>query len=223
MIRKIATLTSVALVAVTLSSPLALAASDTTEKNMAQIHLGHVMVSWGDTPDEMGFIPTAEAEAAIAILHADLAHADTTDLAAMQLHAGHVLNAVAPSMQMDGPGLGYGVEAAAMGAAKHIGIAAGEPDASDGVVGHAVHVSTSAENVVGWVKDIAGLVAAIQSAGSAAEAAPLVEQMVAAANALVSGIDANGDGAVSWQKGEGGLAVARKHMEIMMQGEGMSL
>lgn len=33
------------------------------------------------------------------------------------------------------------------------------------------------------------------------------------------GLDANGDGKISWQKGEGGLKTADKHLGLMMDGE----
>ena len=38
---------------------------------------------------------------------------------------------------------------------------------------------------------------------------------------LLNGYDADGDGKVSWMKGEGGLAQARAHMGFMMKGEKM--
>ncbi len=40
-------------------------------------------------------------------------------------------------------------------------------------------------------------------------------------HALIAGIDADGDCKVSWKKGEGGLAVSKKHMGFMMKGEKM--
>ncbi|NOZ33466.1 MAG: hypothetical protein GXP01_10515 [Alphaproteobacteria bacterium] len=231
MIRTIATLSSAALMAIAISSPMVLASqsggsttakSDTMEMKSSHAHIGHVMTAWADTPDEMGFLPTAEAEAAIAIQHANLAAADTSNLSTMQLHATHVLNAVLPAMEMARPGLGYGVKEGAANTAKHITVAAGEDDASDDVKLHAVHVATAASNVVGWTADIADLVNQVQATTDVATAAALIEQLQAAANALVDGIDANNDGSVSWEEGEGGLAVARKHMEIMMAAEGMN-
>jgi len=41
------------------------------------------------------------------------------------------------------------------------------------------------------------------------------------AGQLLSGVDANGDGKISWKKGEGGLMEAKKHMGFMAKGEGM--
>ena len=36
------------------------------------------------------------------------------------------------------------------------------------------------------------------------------------------GVDANGDGKITWVNGEGGLKDARKHMGFMQKGEGLS-
>jgi hypothetical protein len=40
--------------------------------------------------------------------------------------------------------------------------------------------------------------------------------------AILVGSDANGDGTVSWEQNEGGLAQAAQHMQFMQEGEGMA-
>ena len=65
-------------------------------KNMAHVHMGHVTDSWGDTPNEMGLLPTAIAEAEIAVQHAGFAADQLDNLEWMQTHAKHVLHAVDP-------------------------------------------------------------------------------------------------------------------------------
>ncbi len=190
--------------------------------NMAHVHIGHVMKGWKDTPDKMGLLPTAEAEARIAIQHAGFAASRPDDLDWMKLHTVHVMNACDPSVAPKGPGLGYGVRRAAAGVAKHITLAAESEGASDNVKLHAVHVRTSAENVVERCDRILELGRKVEAAASAAEAAPMVAEIKTLAEQLKNGRDANGDGKVTWQKGEGGLVQVRKHMQFMLEGEGLA-
>jgi len=184
-------------------------------------HMGHVTSEWTDTPDNMGLLPTAIAEAKIAAFHAGLAAQQPENLGWMKIHAKHVLHAVDAGMIAKGPGLGYGVKKAAAGTAKHIGFAAGADGASGNVKAHSVHVSSSAENTVDRVNAIVALAGQVEAASNATEAAPLVVDMNAIAQMLLNGHDANGDGKITWMKGEGGLNVADKHMGFMRKGEGL--
>ena len=189
------------------------------QANMAHTHIGHVMDQWRDTPDQQGLLPTAIAEAEIAAQHAGLAAQSAGNLDRMKLHAGHVLHAVDPTIEIRGPGLGYGVKRAAAGAAQHIGLAAGSDGASANVKTHAPHVSTSANNTVTRADEIVTLAQQIQGASSAAEAALLSERLTMLAGQLIPGADANGDGRIGWQEGEGGLEQANQHMGFMKKGE----
>ena len=191
------------------------------KKNMAHAHIGHVMTKWSDTPNQWGFLPTAVKEADIAAQHAGFAASKPGDLQYMQIHIKHVIHALDPSVIAQGPGHGYGVVKAASGAAKHIGLAAKSPGATKNVKLHTEHVWTSADNAVTWAKATTALSQKVLAASSAAEAAPMVKKIKAMADAIVAGVDANGDGKVSWKKGEGGLAVANKHMGFMMKGENL--
>ncbi len=196
--------------------------SDTAmAKNMAHVHMGHVSDSWGDTPNEMGLLPTAIAEADIAVLHAGFAADQLDNLEWMKTHANHVLHAVDPSAIEAGPGLGYGVKNAASGVAKHIGFAAESDEATENVKLHAVHVATSANNTVARVDEITQYVRQVQAASTAAEAAPATKQMLRHARQLLDGRDANGDGNVTWQQGEGGLKASEMHMGFMRSGENL--
>ena len=192
------------------------------ETNMSHVHMGHVLTGWQDTPDQMGLLPTAQAEAEVAAQHAGFAASRPDDLDWMKLHAGHVLHAVDPSVEPAGPGLGYGVQRAAQGVAQHVRFAADSEDASENVKLHATHVETSAGNVVVWSERIVELGEQVQAASSAAEAAPLVVEIETLTQAILAGTDASGDGTVSWTEGEGGLAQAAQHMQFMQEGEGMA-
>jgi len=203
----------------------AMAVAATTGSALAdkksQTHMGHVAKSWNDTPDKAGLLPTAVEEAKIAAIHAGLAGKKSDNLKWMQTHAGHVINAIDPSLEAKGPGKGYGVVKAAAGAAKHITIAAKQSDASENVKAHAVHVAASAQNTVDRAKEIVSIAQNVIAAKTAEAAAPMVKKMAEIAAQLQAGWDANGDGKITWQKGEGGLAAASKHLGIMYKLEGI--
>ena len=191
-------------------------------ENMSHAHMGHVTDAWGDTPDGKGLLPTAMAEAEIAIQHAGFAANKPDDLEWMQTHTRHVLHAVDPSVEANGPGLGYGVVTGAGGAAAHINYASQSDDASDNVRAHAVHVATSSQNTVARAEEIVAHGKKVLSAGSAADAHHHVTKIVLLADQLLAGIDADGDGTISWSEGEGGLNEAMAHMGYMAKGEGMN-
>jgi hypothetical protein len=179
------------------------------------MHLGHVMTGFRGTPEGQGLLPTAMAEAAVAQTHAGLMVRDPSNLGAMKTHAGHVLNALDPAEMANGPGLGYGVRPAAAGVAQHVGLAANADGASQGVKTHSTHVIASAENTVGRATRMIRLAKGIQTAESAEAAATMAEQLNAMAAALTAGTDADGNGSVGWQEGEGGLDIVETHMGLM--------
>ncbi len=210
----------------TLVPSLALCAFLLPERALAQDgpghnHIGHVADGFRGTPDGMGLLPTAAAEAAVAAQHAGLAARDLTSLDGMKRHVGHVLNALDPEQMPNGPGLGFGVLPAANGAARHIELAAAADGASDGVKAHSVHVATSSKNTAARAEHAIELAKAIMAATSADAAAPMMEELVAVTAQLVPGLDANGDGRIGWQEGEGGTEQAQTHVNLMKRGEGI--
>ena len=178
-------------------------------------HLGHLLAAFPDAPMGRGLIPTALAEARTAAVHAGLAARDPANLAAMKLHANHVLNAVDPSAEPTGPGLGYGVKRAAVGVVTHAALAAAVPGAAPGVAQHGAHVQNAGRATVRRADAIAALVTRIRAASTAAEAAPLVGQLVALATELTEGRDANADGRVDTSEAEAGLHQADEHARLM--------
>jgi hypothetical protein len=189
--------------------------------NPSHNHIGHVMTMWKDTPGTQGFLPVAIADAKVAAAHAGYMQKSPDNLDSMKLHAGHVLNALDPSLEMKGPGSGYGVKRAAAGASQHIELAAKSEGASKGVQTHAGHVTASLADVTQWTDAAIATAQKIRSAASASEAAPLVAELTVQINNINNGVDANKDGSIGWQTGEGGLAQANQHMMLMMKGEGL--
>jgi len=134
---------------------------------------------------------------------------------------GHVLNALDPAEEENGPGLGYGVLPAINGAVRHIELAAASEGASDGVKTHSGHVATSGKNTAERAERAVALAKSIMEAESAADATPMMEELVALAEQLVAGLDDNDDGRVGWQEGEGGIEQAQTHLGLMKRGEGI--
>ncbi len=198
----------------------AAAAAVKVPDGMVGTHIGHVVNSFADTPNKQGLLPVAMTEARTAAQHAQLAARAPTDLSMMKVHAGHVINAIDPTIVPMGPGLGYGVKRATTGVVTHIELAAKVDGASPNVVLHAMHIATSSRNTLERCDQAIAIAQKIQAATSAPEAAALVSQLVSITGQLMAGADANGDGRVTWEKGEGGLQTAQDHVTLMLAGEG---
>jgi hypothetical protein len=191
------------------------------QANPVATHLGHVRTAFPQTPGGEGLLPTALAEAQVAIQHAGLAASNPANLDAMKLHATHVVNAVDPSRVAQGPGRGFGVKRATEGVVQHIGFAAGAQGASQNVATHSGHITTAGQTVITRADEILALADRIAAAGTAAEAAALVQELQTVAGQLVAGRDANGDGRITWESGEGGLQHVEQHVGLLATGEGL--
>lgn len=206
---------------------IALAAGATAADKMHPVshaHIGHVASGWTDTPKGMGLLPTAIAEAKIAAYHAGVALTKPNNLAWLKAHTWHAVHAVDPkAAPKGGPGLGYGVRKAAIGAAYHIRVAGKSKDSTANIRLHVEHVAVSAGNSVARIDAIVAAAKKIQAARSAGEALPLARKIALWSKQLTAGSDANGDGKITWVKGEGGLKQADKHLGYMMQGENIAM
>jgi hypothetical protein len=185
------------------------------------IHIGHVVNSFSDTPNNQALLTVAVAEARTAAQHAALAMRQPGNLEYMKTHAGHVLNALDPTRVPTGPGMGYGVKRAATGVMTHIDLAAKAGGASQNVITHAAHISISAKNTVARSDEAISLAEQIRAATSAADAAKLVEQLVSVTSQLITGADKNNDGRITPTEGEGGLQACEDHVKLLLAGEGL--
>lgn len=192
-----------------------------SERPPALTHVHHVSVTFRGTPDDMGLLPTAVTEAEIADQHATLALRDPTDLAAMQRHVGHVLHALDPSAVESGPGLGYGAIRAAERTAHYISLAAASVGATPQLETHAEHIETAARNAAANGRAALELGQEILQAEEATVAAELLEEMARLTSAVADGVDADGDGRIGWQEGEGGLAQATTHLGLLRRAVGL--
>jgi hypothetical protein len=191
------------------------------QANPAHTHVGHIVTGFPAAPGGRGLLPAAIAEADIAIQHAGLGLRDPANLAAMKTHAGHVLHTMDPSQATAGPGLGFGVKPAAQAIAQHIGLASSSQGASQAVQTHATHVGASARTVVARADQIIDLARRVQAAETPAAASVLLTEMQTVAQQLKAGRDANGNGQVGWEEGEGGLDMITTHMGLLTRAEGI--
>ncbi len=203
-----------------LAALLFLGAGTLTAQGTAHRHIGHVGDMFNGTPDNMGLLPVAQAEAEVAQQHAGLA-SGAEDLAGIQMHIRHVLHAIDPTTSERGPGKGYGLIHASTGCADHIRMAGDADDASGAVTTHASHVEASCRNVAMWADEIAEKAAAVAAASEMDEAKQYAEEIASMVQAILAGIDSNGDGRISWGEGEGGLAQAATHLRLMKEAEGL--
>ena len=206
--------------------------------SQAHAHIGHVMTSWKDTPENKGFLPTAIADTQVAMEQVERADLEGR-LNDFWLYGGYLLNALDPGPQTDAllktayarlpttyvkidvPGSGYGVKRAVAGALQHVQLAAKSEGASDNVKTHAAHVVASLENVAKWTDEAIASARKLLEAKDVGGGQILVDELTAQVGQIAIGTDANGDGQTGWQTGEGGLRQANTHMRLMMKGEGL--
>ena len=200
---------------------LVAAPAEAQQSTPAHAHLRHAADEFRGTPEGAGLLTTANAEARIAHQHATLAGRDSTSLEGMQRHMPHVIHAIDPTQVEAGPGLGYGVIAAANGAARHTELAAASEGASDAIETHAIHVATAARSAASHAGKAVELAESIQNAESAEVAAELLAELTKLTDAILNGTDADGDGRIGWQDGEGGLSQADTHMGLIKRAEGI--
>ena len=183
----------------------------------ANPHVGHVTTSFNGTPGTQGLLPVAMAEARVVVQHAGLLAQSTGNLDAMKQHATHVLHALDPVADSRGPGAGYGLKKAVAGLLTHIELAAKADGAPATVTTHSAHIATSARNTAARTDQLIALIKQIQSTSSPADAAKFAAQLQALASQLIAGADANGDGRITWEAGEGGLQQVEQHVGLMTQ------
>ena len=201
------------------------------EGDPAHNHIAHIMERGPGTPEGVGFLPIAVEEAEIAGMIADAASPASANRLGLRSTARQIMRCVDRSAELlgfirgdsEGPcgRIYYGIRPAAAAIASHVQLAAESPGASQNVQTHANHVVASANNILRRADEIEALVVQVFAAETADAARPMVVRLIEMVPALLAGVDANGDGTIGWQEGEGGLAAVRQHMELMMKGEGL--
>jgi len=73
-----------------------------------------------------------------------------------------------------------------------------------------------------WVDEAVAIAQGVAGQNEASAALAEAKKVQVLLGHIVKGFDANKDGTVSWQEGEGGIAQAGAHMGFMVKGEGES-
>ncbi len=197
--------------------PASSTTSEPAEPMEYQIHIGHILTSWQDTPGGVGLAQILEEEAMIAKQHAGYAVTDLEDLPNIQLHTRHVRHAVDPTAERsgEGPGRGYGIVKAAAGIVQHMELSRDAADASESAKIHSEHVLASARNIQFWAGKILAKAGQVVGGASPVSSAFYAEEIVEHVDWILNGRDADGDGNVSWTDGEGGLAQVKAHLSFI--------
>ena len=188
-----------------------------TAQSATATHVGHIMNGFPQAPNGAALLTVAEADAALAVEHAQLAGRNQTDIGPMVQHARHVLHILDPAAFATGPGSGLGLAPAVGAIAQHVALAAeGAPEA---VRAQAQLVGQAAGAVDARAKQMIEIARNITRTSDYVRAYDLVIQLQRLAAQLVPGADASGDGQIGGGD-EGGLEHVRAHMELLSTAAG---
>ena len=190
-------------------------------QSTAHLHISHIADSWDDTPGNVGLLVAAQAEATRAAFHAALA-VRSDDVDEMREHMSRVLYAIDPRLGDVTQHGTYGLLAAASAAAEHAAMVASSEDASEVLRTHAEHVRTSLQNVVIWAESVVEMARSLGVESDMRTAAPVVDDIATVTETILSGVDGNGNGRISWGVAEGGIDQAVLHLHRSKRDEGMA-
>ena len=199
----------------------------------AGLALRVMLVSVSDTPENVGYLLGLRRQAQIVSDHVSLTDLalGPQDLVGVHRHAEHLINAIegvhGPNFgDMDGdgrvlnPGDGYGLQSTSFGpgyiesVAQHAQTAIDAPDATEQIKLHAGHTLISAQNAGKWVDQLDAKALELARVQDVDTARQLLDEMRAMADALLNGVDANGNGEIEPIEGEGTIATAYQHAQF---------
>ena len=178
---------------------------------IAHVHIGHAITGVHVTPNQEGYLVTAERRGRDAdeFVKAAAASNDLTEIKKNVAAAVH-----ATDSEED-----FGVKQAIVMAANHITFAATSDDASVNVQRAAPIFAADITRVVERCELIVLLGKDVAASRSAEEAMPSVVELGKLTAANLQGDDSNGDGVVGSASSEYGLAQLRKELEAMIARE----
>jgi hypothetical protein len=178
---------------------------------IAHVHIGHAITGVHVTPNQEGYLVTAERRGGEAVEFSRIA-AGSTDLAVIKQNVAAAVKAT--DSEND-----FGVKQAIVMAANHITFAATSDDASVNVQQAAPIFAAHITRVVERCELIDLLGKDVAASTSAQEAAVSVVELGKLTKANVSGDDANGAGVVGSTPSEYGLVQLRKELEAIVARE----
>ena len=190
---------------------LGLAGCTSRPPTIAHVHIGHAITGVHVTPNQEGYLVTAERRAGQTVEFARLA-ASSNDLVEIKKN-------VAAAVKATDSDDDFGVKQAIVMAANHITFAATSDDASVNVQSSAPKFASDITRVMERCELIVLLGKDVASSASAKDAAVSVAELVKLAQANVAGDDSNGDGVVGSAPSEYGLVQLRKELGAMIARE----
>jgi hypothetical protein len=178
---------------------------------IAHVHIGHAITGVHVTPNQEGYLVTAERRGAETV--------DLADRAAASNDLAEIKKDIATAVQDTDFEAGFGLKQAIVMAANHITFAATSDDASINVQRAAPIFAADITREVERCELIVLLGKDVQSSKSVKEASVAVAELGKLAHANVAGDDSNGDGVVGSVPAEYGLVQLRKELETMIASE----
>jgi hypothetical protein len=198
-------------------------------------HIRHLLVSFGATPESIGFIRGLDADTLL--LHDSaqqmLTSFETGDEAGLDLHAERMLNVILGSQSeeyqdwngdgaVDDPSDGYGLllngenVGYIQGTFTHADLSLTSPEATQNMLTHGTHVKDCATNLDGWTAQLRDQLRTILNTSfDSPELEGMIREAVALADKIRNGIDVNGDENIEPVSGEGGAVTAHEHAYYM--------
>ena len=192
-----------------------------------------LLVSASDAPGRVGYLPGLRMQAEVVRSHVQLTDLalGPQDLAGVRRHAEHLINAIqglhgANFGDVDGdgralnPGDTYGLLSTSLGfgyieaVAVHAQTAVEAPDATEEVKVHAEHTRIAAMNALTWAEQLNAKALELVQVQDIDAARALFEEMQPLADALLEGVDADGDGQVEPIPGEGTIFTSYQHAQF---------
>ena len=185
----------------------------------ALTHFNHVAIGFTGAPGSRGLVVTTAIEVNTAMMYANFAAGNATNLNAMKTNVRNVLHALVPEQGAKGPGLGFGVKRAAEAVVTHIELAVKSPGASETLRKLGPAVAQAARAVAARAQEMADLGTRVLAAQTAAQAAPLTEQLRAVALQLDLGRDMNGNGQIEVNAIEPGMNQLEAQVYSIFEGD----
>lgn len=204
---------------VALSAQLDLRAGSGQQTGEALTHFSHVATGFGGAPGGRGLVVTMAMEANTAMMYANFAVGSPASLEAMKANVRNVLHALVPEQGAKGPGLGFGVRRAAEAVATHIELAVKSPGGSETLRKLGPGVGQAARAVAARAQEMADIANRVLASPTAAQAAPLVEQLRALALQLDLGRDVDGNGRVDVNGVEPGMNQLEAQVYSILEGD----
>jgi len=193
-------------------------------------HVRHLLVSFSDTPGQIGLIDglLATTQAIEDSAHAMLAAYGANNEKETRKQAEAIFNAIVGKEDpnygdLDGDGQvtdagdGYGLllngdhVGYTEGVFAHAGYAANTDDSNENIQVHAAHVQISAKNVEGWAPQLRDLAQTVAHGSFGPELQDPINQAVSLADRMLNGVDINGNEQIQPIPGEGGAKTAYQH------------